>query len=129
MASPQHHPHPPAPDDVAPEKQEVSAILTNRAQEDLALARRRLDDLARAVRALRRTLGDTYGVRRLGDDVERARSSLGFLAETVAESEPAVVPVPTPTEVMSDLPYDPVLFADADDEGVGGMRPPRRTGR
>lgn len=129
MASPQHHPHPPAPDDVAPEKQEVSAILTTRAHEDLAQARRRLDDLTRAVRALRRTLGDTYGVRRLGDDVERARTSLGFLAETVAESEPVVAPVPTPTEVMSDLPYDPILFADADDEGVGGMRPSRRTGR
>ncbi|WP_424640694.1 hypothetical protein [Embleya sp. AB8] len=103
--------------------------MTTRAQEDLALARRRLDELARAVRGLRRTLGDTYGVRRLSDDVERARSSLGFLAETIAEVEPVVEPVPTPVEVMSDLPYDPGLFADADDEGVGGMRPPRRTGR
>lgn len=129
MASPQHHPHPPAPDDVAPEKQEVSAILTTRAHEDLALARRRLDELARAVRTLRRTLGDTYGVRRLCDDVERARSSLGFVGETIAEAEPVIVPVPTPSEVMSDLPYDPVIFADADDEGVGGMRPQRRTGR
>ncbi|MFI6586517.1 hypothetical protein [Embleya sp. NPDC050493] len=107
----------------------MSAILTTRAHEDLAQARRRLDDLARAARALRRTLGDTYGVRRLCDDVERARTSLAFLAETVAESEPADAPVPTPVEVMSDLPYDPVLFADADDEGVGGMRPPHRTGR
>ncbi|WP_406285933.1 hypothetical protein [Embleya sp. NBC_00896] len=107
--------------------------MTTRAQEDLALARRRLDDLARAVRELRRTLGDTYAVRRLCDDVERARASLGFVREAVdgsaGEAEPVPTAGPAPIEVMSDLPYDPGLFAEADDEGVGGMRPPRRTGR
>jgi hypothetical protein len=149
MASPQHHP--PTHDDVAPEKPEVSAILTTTVNEDLALAKRRLDDLARAVRGLRRTLGDSVDVRRLGEDVERARSSLDLVRAATAGSEPGTraesdarsdtEPDPEPRagsdpiegrpalEVMSDLPYDPVLFADADDEGVGGMRPPRRTGR
>jgi hypothetical protein len=137
MASPQHRP--PAPDDVVPEKQEVSAILTTTVNEDLALAGRRLDDLARAVRGLRRTLGDTLDVRRLCEDVERARSSLTLLRAAAVSSEPVAdadvgaipgrAPGRPPLEVMSDLPYDPVLFADADDEGVGGMRPPRRKGR
>jgi hypothetical protein len=124
---------------VVPEKQEVSAILTTTVNEDLALTRRRLDDLARAVRGLRRALGDTLDVRRLAEDVERARSSLALLRaaadspEPVADAEAGAAPDSGPSrrplEVMSDLPYDPVLFADADDEGVGGMRPPRRTGR
>jgi len=114
---------------VAPETQEVSAILTTTAHEDLALARRRLDDLARAVRGLRRALGDTYDVRRLSDDVERVRTSLGFLRDAVAEPEAGDTAPAPPLEVMSDLPYDPVLFTDADDEGVGGMRPSRRSGR
>ena len=114
---------------MAPETQEVSAILTTTAHEDLALARRRLDDLARAVRGLRRALGDTYDVRRLSDDVERVRTSLGFLRDAVAEPEAGDTAHAPPLEVMSDLPYDPVLFTDADDEGVGGMRPSRRSGR
>ncbi|MYV98213.1 hypothetical protein [Streptomyces sp. SID3343] len=115
--------------------------MTTTTNEELALAGRRLDDLARAVRGLRRALGDTLDVRRLCEDVERARSSLALLRAAAVPPRPEagadaggdaasdLDPSLRPIEVMSDLPYDPVLFADADDEGVGGMRPPRRTGR
>jgi hypothetical protein len=94
--------------------------MTTTVHDDLARARRKLDELARTVRLLKNRVGDTLDMRRVSGDVERLRDSLALLSEHV----PRGVPPESgrELEVIPDLPYDPQLFTDADDEGVGGMR-------
>ncbi|MGR7001629.1 hypothetical protein ACU686_32280 [Yinghuangia aomiensis] len=66
--------------------------------------------------------------------MRRRRPAEGFLdllcehAPPAGPSEPredAPSPLGAPLEPLPEVPYDPALFADADDEGIGGMRPQR----
>jgi hypothetical protein len=91
-----------------------------------------LTDLHRAVGELRTTVsslrgryGDIPAVRRLVGDVERLELDLSEL-DTLTP-----LPAPTPPEFgpiqLDDRPLDPSLWADADDEGLGGYhREPSR---
>jgi hypothetical protein len=75
-----------------------------------------LAKLDRAVAALRDEYGDTLGIRRLASDVRRLAEDLDELGE----------PAPghrafrrDDLEEIPDVPYDPSMWADAEDEGFG----------
>ncbi|SFQ33895.1 hypothetical protein SAMN05421810_106190 [Amycolatopsis arida] len=84
--------------------------------------RRTIGQLRQCVGALRARYGEAPAVRRLVNDVERLDIDAGELDET-----PPVPAQPKPVDranvvVVPDTPYDPALWRDADDEGVGGYQ-------
>ncbi|MDI2128905.1 hypothetical protein [Yinghuangia seranimata] len=99
--------------------------MTTTVDYDLTLAQRKLDELDRVLRSVRSSVGNTLDVRRVCGDVERLRDSLALLCEHAPRGGGPSAHGPAGLETISELPYDPALFADADDEGVGGMRPQR----
>ncbi|GAA4870340.1 hypothetical protein [Saccharopolyspora cebuensis] len=88
--------------------------------QDLAELRRTLNQLRSGVGALRTRYGDVPGVRRLSNDLDRFDIDLADLS--------AAMPVPRRSVeaedvvLVPDTPYDPELWRDADDEGIGGRR-------
>jgi hypothetical protein len=79
-----------------------------------------LDQLRVCVGQLRDSYGDIPAVRRLTGDVDRM---------TIDASELDVLPMPTPVittppqvTMLNDEPFDSAMWADADDEGLGGYR-------
>ena len=88
---------------------------------ELAELQRALGQLRSSVGALRSRYGDVSAVRRITNDVERLDIDVAELTS---------LPVPrTSTEqtaaetvIVPDTPYDPALWRDADDEGLGGRQ-------
>jgi hypothetical protein len=86
-----------------------------------------IEHLKQCVGALRDSYGDIPAVQRLTGDVDRMvidAAELDVLPPPTARPEPAI---PTEVTVLTDDPIDPALWADADDEGLGGYR--RGSGR
>ncbi len=90
---------------------------------ELADIQQALGQLRTSVNALRSRYGELSAVRRISNDVERLDIDIAELFEVqppprprgrvrVAEGDMIEVP---------DTPYDPALWQDADDEGVGGQ--------
>ncbi|MBA0125672.1 hypothetical protein H0B56_08990 [Haloechinothrix sp. YIM 98757] len=91
-------------------------------QGEIAEFRRTLSELRQCVGALRSRYGDAPAVRRLVNDVERLNIDV---EEFEGSGSDRVAPPRTPADrsevvVVPDTPYDPSLWEDADDEGVGG---------
>lgn len=85
-------------------------------REDVAAVTAAVERLDVAVAALRSSYGETLGVRRLSSDVRRLTEDLGELGEPA----PDTVPDRSATlEAIPDEPYDPSMWAGADDEGLG----------
>lgn len=87
---------------------------------ELADIQRALAQLRTAVNTLRAKYGDAPAVRRLRNDVERFDIDVNDLS--------AAMPTPRrsanalgETVMIPDTPYDPELWRDADDEGLGGQ--------
>lgn len=87
---------------------------------EIAELRRTLGQLRQCVGTLRSRYGDAPSVRRLANDLERldidtdefeVSSPVPVQARPADRSQVVVVP---------DTPYDESLWAEADDEGVGG---------
>ncbi|MFR9732010.1 hypothetical protein ACL03H_22525 [Saccharopolyspora sp. MS10] len=87
---------------------------------ELTDVRRVLGQLRSSVGTLRSRYGDAAAVRRLSNDVERLEIDL---AELSALPAPRSEPSGRETVLVPDTPYDPALWRDADDEGVGGRQP------
>ena len=84
---------------------------------ELSTLHRSVDELRAAVASLRKCYGDIPAVRRLLGDIDR----LDLDAAELDGLTP--LPAPTasgPTVALDDRPFDPALWADADDEGLGG---------
>jgi hypothetical protein len=85
---------------------------------ELTALHRTVDELRSTVGTLRTRYGDIPAVRRLLGDVERLELDLSEL-DTLTP-----LPAPMPPEFgpvqLDDRPLDPSLWADADDEGLGG---------
>jgi hypothetical protein len=80
--------------------------------------RRAIAQLRQCVGALRARYGDAAPVQRLANDVERMDIDSTELADLpVPPQQRSVSPE---VVVVPDTPYDPKLWHDADDEGVGG---------
>ncbi|WP_129667137.1 hypothetical protein [Phytoactinopolyspora endophytica] len=72
--------------------------------------------LESAVSRLRQAYGDTLGVRRLTSDVARLSEDL----EELGEPHPGRRShIDGPLEAIPDTPYDPSMWAGAEDEGLG----------
>lgn len=86
---------------------------------DITRLHETIGQLRACVGTLRGRLGDSAGVRRLYNDLDR----LDIDANEVAGPRHAAYEVPEQERVrISDAPYDPNLWVDADDEGVGGSK-------
>ena len=99
----------------------------------LAEASRCLEELDRALSDSRLRLGGGLDVRRVRTDLVHLRESLALLTSAVAEGAEAApgsarIPRPGVVEVgvveigvveIADTPYDPAMWRDADDEGIG----------
>ena len=83
----------------------------SRADVETALA-----NLDRAVAALRDEYGNTLGVRRLTSDVRRLADDI----DELGQPEPGYHAARRDDlEEIPDVPYDPSMWADAEDEGFG----------
>jgi hypothetical protein len=80
---------------------------------ELMSLRRAIDDVRRCVAVLRDRHGDIPSVRRLVGDVERLDLDAADLELPPRLAVPEVLP-------LGSEPIDPSIWADADDEGVGG---------
>ncbi|MEV6958892.1 hypothetical protein AB0M97_06750 [Streptomyces sp. NPDC051207] len=85
--------------------------------DDLIAVQRCLDDLNRSVGRLEKQLGrGGLEMRRVRTDAEHLRESVALLravaASPAAQQRPELV-------TISDTPYDPALWTDSDDEGLG----------
>lgn len=86
--------------------------------DELASVQRSLDDLIRSVGRLEKQLGSGgLEMRRVRSDTNHLRESVALLRET-AVTTPGV-PKRTDLVTISDAPYDPSLWVDTDDEGLG----------
>jgi hypothetical protein len=88
--------------------------------DDVAEVRRALAALQHAVAALQVRYADSLGLRRLASDVTRLSDDLDELGELRPAKQPGDR-LPR-LQFVPDQPYDPDLWRDADDEGVGGTR-------
>jgi hypothetical protein len=92
---------------------------------ELSGLHRAVDDLRTAVASARSRYGDIPAIRRLVGDVERIELDAAELDELDLPADPAGPSAPTSgadVHVLDDTPLDPSLWADADDEGLGGYR-------
>lgn len=86
--------------------------------DELTSVQRCLDDLIRSVGRLEKQMGSGgLEMRRVRADANHLRESVALLRETAAaiaapEKRPDLV-------TISDTPYDPSLWVDTDDEGLG----------
>jgi hypothetical protein len=85
--------------------------------DDLTSVQRCLDDLFRSVGRLEKQLGSGgLDMRRVKADADHLRESVALLRE--AASAPAAPKRPD-LVTIPDTPYDPSLWTDSDDEGLG----------
>ncbi|CAL9449564.1 hypothetical protein [Streptomyces pilosus] len=86
--------------------------------EELTSVQRCLDDLVRSVGRLEKLMGSGgLEMRRVRSDTDHLRESIALLRETAVT---AAAPQRRPDLVtISDTPYDPSLWVDTDDEGLG----------
>ena len=89
---------------------------------ELADVQRALGQLRSCVGALRSRYGDVAAVRRLSNDVERLDIDITELSTSMPTPRRGSESSTQETVVVPDTPYDPSLWKDADDEGVGGQR-------
>ncbi|GAB2724841.1 hypothetical protein [Streptomyces bullii] len=85
--------------------------------DDLTTVQRCLDDLFRSVGRLEKQLGSGgLEMRRVRADADHLRESVALLRQAAAS--PAAPKRPD-LVTISDAPYDPSLWVDTDDEGLG----------
>jgi hypothetical protein len=84
--------------------------------DELTVAQRCLDDLARCISRLEEHIGSGLEIRRVRSDAEHLKESLSLLKATAPRqaAEPPVEMVTIPEQ-----PYDSGLWTDVDDEGLG----------
>jgi hypothetical protein len=91
-------------------------------KDDLTSAATHVAGLRHAVAALREDLGTTIDVQRLRDDVARLADDVDLLARAVGIGGGERVGQPGEIVFIPDDDYDPALWSDAEDEGVGPRR-------
>ena len=88
-------------------------------QDELTATQRRLDDLDRCLMTLEQHVGQCVDMRRIRADANHLREDLALLRESAPGR---AAPSPPKTQQMitvPDAPYDPSLWKDSDDEGLG----------
>ena len=83
--------------------------------DDLTAAAGHVAGLRRAVTALSKELGNTIDIQRLRDDVDLVARGAGVGSQDRAGGPGEIVFIP-------DEDYDPAMWSDVEDEGVGYRR-------
>lgn len=89
------------------------------AKDHLTKAAAHLSGLRASVAGLREELGTTVDVQRLRDDVARLADDIDLLARGAGAGAQDRSGAPGEIVFIPDTEYDPSLWADADDEGIG----------
>jgi hypothetical protein len=84
---------------------------------ELSHLHRTVDELRSIMGSVHSRYGDIPAVRRLVGDVDRLALDAAELDHLPAPDAPVT---PAAVHVIDDRPLDPSLWADADDEGLGG---------
>jgi hypothetical protein len=84
---------------------------------ELSVLHRTVDELRSIIGTMRSRYGDIPAVKRLLGDVDRIDLDASELDDILPPTQPADGPV----QLIDDSPVDPSLWADADDEGLGGI--------
>ena len=92
---------------------------------ELTTLHRTIDELRSIMADVRSRYGDIPAVRRLLGDIDRIDLDVSEL-DTMA---PPPSPATNAIHLIDDSPVDPSLWADADDEGLGGLRSDQRDAR
>ncbi|GAB2590058.1 hypothetical protein GCM10027168_23870 [Streptomyces capparidis] len=88
--------------------------------DDLTRVQRTVDDLVRSVDRLEHAFGDGLEIRRVRTDADHLRESLALLLAAAAMAgEGKRTAVAGSMVTIPDAPYDPALWAGAEDEGIG----------
>ncbi|MBC9726949.1 hypothetical protein [Streptomyces sp. TRM68367] len=89
--------------------------------DDLTSVQRSLDDLFRSVGRLEKQIGSGgLEMRRVRADINHLRESVELLREAAGEpGEKPAAPKRPDLVTIPDTPYDPSLWTDSDDEGLG----------
>jgi hypothetical protein len=97
--------------------------MTSTANVELTTIRRTISQLRHCLADLREHYGDSVEVRRLANDVERLEIDAADLLGRPTPPQPRQPEGGKPdVVVVPDTPYDPTLWQDCDDEGVGGVQ-------
>ena len=88
---------------------------------ELTTLHRTVNELRSVMADVRSRYGDIPAVRRLLGDIDRLDLDLSEL-DTMAPPPAAEQSAPGAVHVIDDTALDPSLWADADDEGLGGLR-------
>ncbi len=91
-------------------------------REDLTAAAGHVAGLRRAVTALSEDLGSTIDVQRLRDDVVRLADDVDLLARAAGIGSQDRAGGPGEIVFIPDEDYDPAMWANTEDEGVGSHR-------
>jgi hypothetical protein len=89
---------------------------------ELTVLHQTVDELRTVIGSVRSRYGDIPAVQRLAGDVERIDLDAADLDAVAPPTAPPTAPTSpaAAVHVIDDTPLDPSLWADADDEGVGG---------
>jgi hypothetical protein len=90
--------------------------------DDLHAAASHVAGLRRSVTGLSRELGNTVDVQRLRDDVVRLANDVDLLARSAGVGTHDRAGAPGEIVFIPDDDYDPSMWADVEDEGVGSHR-------
>ena len=90
--------------------------------DDLTAAAGHVAGLRRAVTALSKELGNTIDIQRLRDDVVRLADDVDLVARGAGVGSQDRAGGPGEIVFIPDEEYDPSLWSDAEDEGVGPSR-------
>jgi hypothetical protein len=91
-------------------------------RDDLTAAAGHVAGLRRAVTALTKELGNTLDLQRLRDDVVRLADDVDLVARGAGVGSQDRAGGPGEIVFIPDEDYDPALWSDAEDEGVGPAR-------
>lgn len=91
-------------------------------RDDLTAAAGHVAGLRRSVTALTKELGNTIDLQRLRDDVVRLADDVDLVARAAGVGSQDRAGGPGEIVFIPDEDYDPALWSDAEDEGVGPAR-------
>ena len=89
---------------------------------ELTTLHRTIDELRSIMADVRSRYGDIPAVRRLLGDIDRIDLDVSELDTMVPPPATQASSAANAMHVIDDTPIDPSLWADADDEGLGGYR-------
>ncbi len=88
-------------------------------QDELTATQRHLDDLDRCLTTLEQHVGNNIDMRRVRADANHLREDLALLRESAPGSASGQPRAAEQMITVPDAPYDPNLWRDSDDEGLG----------